>query len=403
MRTRWVKAAWMAAGGAMLAGTLAGCGHSIFTSGAPLPPGKAGPQFLYVTNNADSVVSEFTIDPKTGALNFESQTHAGSGAGAAGLVGTLKGGFLYVVNSQSSEIFGFSVNATTGVLTPTAQATVNTGAGSQPISLVLGSTSQFLYVADKANDLILQYSVNKKTGELTPLNPATVTTKPNSGSPKQTPVSITFSPLDNSVFVANQQAGTIQGYTVAKTGQLSKTQFVGSLNSQNGIPNWIEADPNNLNLYDADGSTTPPNGGAGGEVSVFQIQGGTFAKFLGAFTTGNLQGQPLALFVDPFFPFLYTANDGADNASIYSIISSGLSTAVTQGGFTSLGNVTTDTTGTLFYGLDTTDGLVFEGSINTTTGGVTSIPPGAVDTENPVNPGSKPFQAVVVQTPKSSK
>ncbi len=57
---------------------LAGCGP---TNGLPPLTGE----FLYVSNAADGVVSEFTINTSTGQLSFLSQFTAESGANLRGI------------------------------------------------------------------------------------------------------------------------------------------------------------------------------------------------------------------------------------------------------------------------------------------------------------------------------
>ena len=404
MGTRAVKAACLVVIGASLAWLVAGCGHSIQTSGGPGPTPIPGPEFVYATNNADSAISIYSADAKTGILSLvSSSTTAGSGAGAAGLTATPNGKFLYALNSQTSEIFCFSINETTGLLTPTSQGSISTGAGTQPVALTLSEGGNFLYVVDKQNDQIFQYSVNAQ-GILKPLVPPTVSVVPSDSTLHQAPVSITYSAFATAaVFVANQNSGLIVSFDVAKNGgQLSISEDIPSLGTVAGIPNWLQI--SGATLYVADGGLNSP-GGPGGQVSIFGVLGSIFPpgmSFLGAVGTGNSAGQPVGLWVDPFFPLLFTANDGADNASAYPIVATGLGTPSIQDNFTSLGNVTTDPTGIFFYGTDTSEGLIFQGSIATSTGAISPIGGGSIPTESPANPGSKPFQVIVVQTPATS-
>ncbi len=400
MRIRLVKAACLVAVGASLTWLLAGCGHSIQTSGGPSPTPIPGPEFIYASNNSDSAISIYSADPKTGILGLvSSSTTAGSGAGASGLAATPKGNFLYVLNSQTSEIFCFSINQKTGVLTPTSQGTVSTGPGTQPVELTFDDVGSFLYVVDKQNDQIFQYSVSGQ-GILKPLVPPVVSDVPGDSPIHQGPVSITFSSLGAAaVFVANQSSGKIVSFAQSKTGQLAIQFDVDSLNSAPGIPNWLQA--SGAALYIADGLQSSP-GGVGGQVGVYQIAGPIFQSFQGPFATNINTGQPLGLWVDPFFPLLFTANDGADSTSIFKIVPTGLSQASVQGNFTSLGNVTTDPTGVFFYGTNTSEGLIFQGALNTTTGAISPIGGGSIPTESPANPASNPFQVIVVQTPSTT-
>jgi hypothetical protein len=88
--------------------------------------------------------------------------------------------------------------------------------------------------------------------------------------------------------------------------------------------------------------------------------------------------------------------------SDYKIISSGLATALVLTGFTGVANVTTDETGAYFYGASPPLGQIFQGIIDNNDGSIGDIGSGFVDTETPANPGSEPFQLLVVETPNVS-
>jgi 6-phosphogluconolactonase (cycloisomerase 2 family) len=408
MQSTWNNVAGMLGGVAMLAASIAGCnGSSIQSSGGPSPAPKPGPQFLYCSNNADSQISEFEIDAKTGQLGFLEMVLATTDGttpapGAAGIVATPNSNVLYVANQKSSQIFGFLINATNGNLKPTAQGSISTGAGTQPTTMIIDPAGPFLYVVDQANDQVFQFAVAQGTGELTPLSPPTVTTKPSGGAPTQMPVSIAFSPEGQAVFVANEASGIIIVYAVNRDGTLTPTGSSDSLGAGNpGKPVWIAADLSGANLYVADDLTTPP-GGAGGQVGVFEVSGASFSKFFGPFTTGNTLGVPLSITVNPTLPFVYTGNDGANTVSDFEINSTGLATALVLTGFTGVANVTTDETGSFFYGASPTQGQIFQGLINKQDGSIANIGTGFVNTETPSNPGSNPFQIQVVETPNNS-
>jgi 6-phosphogluconolactonase (cycloisomerase 2 family) len=406
MQSKWINVAGMLGGMAMLAAAVAGCnGSSIQSSGGPTPVPKPGPQFLYCSNNEDSQVSEFLIDAKTGALGFEEMVFANGSTtpspGAAGMAATPKSSVLYVANQKTAQIFGFLINAKNGNLKPTAQGNVSTGAGTEPTTMAMNPIGgPFLYVVDQANDQIFQFAAGQGTGELTPLSPPTVSTKPSAGAPFQKSVSITFSPTGNAVFVANQNSGLIIVFGVNKNGTLTPTGTTDSLGAGNpGKPTWVQADQSSAQvLYVADDLTTAP-GGPGGQVSVFSTFGAAITKFLGAFSTGNTTGVPLSVALNSNLSFVYTGNDGANTVSDYRVNSMGLDTPLVLTGFTGVTNVTTDATGSFFYGASPTLGQIFQGLISNTDGSIKAIGSGAVNTEVPANPGSNPFQLLPVETP----
>jgi hypothetical protein len=399
MLTRRVQALCAAVGFAMMAAGLAGCGHSIFTSGAPTPPLPTGPQFLYVTNNADSLLSEYSA-ATNGVLSFIGQavvvTPDGKPAGGAtGIAGTPGGAHLYVTNAQTGQIYGYSINAVTGVLTATAQAIVDLPAGAQPVAMVIDDAGDFLYVADEALDQVYQFSIDHTSGALTALVPASVTTAPGAPpQPKQSPVSITYSSSGSSVVVANSQAGTLVSFSQnTSTGLLKQVETVASTATAPGSPIWEVAD--NSVLYSAD------NAVAGGEINVFPLSGANFGTIKGPFTTRNPFNTILGLAVNPFYPIVNSANGINDNTTLYTISPQGLTGPTLQNGFNSLGFVTYDNTGALFYGLNTAQGLVYEGTIDPATFAVDPAGNGAIDTEQPANINSIPTQGVVVETPNS--
>jgi 6-phosphogluconolactonase (cycloisomerase 2 family) len=403
MQSKWINVAGMLGGMAMLAVATAGCnGSDIQSSGGPTPVPKPGPEFLYCSNNNDSQISEFAIDAKTGALGFQEMVLANGSTspspGATGMVATPDSKFLYVANEKTAQIFGFSINEKNGNLKPTAQGSVSTGAGTQPTTMTIDPAGPWLYVIDQANDQVFQFLIGK-SGGLTPLAPPTVTTKPSPGSGPQMSVSIAFASSQVAMMVANEATGIIIVYQVNKDGTLTPTGFSDSLGAGSpGKPVWIAADTTGLTLFVADDLTTAP-GGPGGQVALFTVTGASLSKFVGAFSTGNTTGVPLSLALNPVLSFVYTGNDGANTVSDYEIISTGLATALVLTGFTGVANVTIDETGAYFYGASPSLAQIFQGLINTQDGSIKNIGSGFVNTETPTNPGSDPFQVLVVETP----
>jgi 6-phosphogluconolactonase (cycloisomerase 2 family) len=391
MGSKVLKGSLWSLGAATLVGmSLSGCGHSISVSGGPpAPPPPAGPEFVYVSNTGDDTVSLLSVDKKTGGLTNVNQTIVEVGSGLKGIAATKK--FLFAADPTTSEIFGFSINTTNGNLTPTAQGMLNTGVGTAPTAMSIPAGSNSLYVTDFANNQLLQYSFDTGTGALTAI-----------GSPVATdagPVSVAASNLGTAVFVANKTTGTITGYTRnTNNGALTPSGSIVSLGTSAGSPNWIAADLSGGLLYSADAF-----GGLGGSIVVFTISGASLT-LNGAFGTGNLAGQPLSVAINQALPFVYSANDGNDNASQYTIQSGGLSPALLIQDIPSANSVISDVLGHFVYVTDNalTDGLIFQFTLDTTTSTLSPISPGSVSTENPPNPTSNPFQIICIQEPAPS-
>jgi 6-phosphogluconolactonase (cycloisomerase 2 family) len=390
MGSKVLKGSMGALGAATLAGMiLSGCGHSISVSGGPpAPPGPTGPEFVYVSNTGDDIVSVFSVDKKTGGLSNVQDQPLEVGSGLKGIAATKK--FLFAADPTTSEIFGFAINSKSGKLTPTAQGMFNTGVGTGPTAMSIPAGSTNLYVTDPTNNQLFQFAFDKTTGAISSIGGGPVATGKG-------PVSVAASNLGTAVFVANKVTGNITGYTRdTNNGTLTPSGSIASLGATFGSPNSLATDLSGATLYNADAS-----GGPGGSIVVFSISGATLT-LNGAFGTGNVTNQPLAVAINQTRPFVYSANDGADNTSQFSIQQGGLSSAVLIPGTPSANSVTSDALGNFVYVTDSADALVFQFALDTSTNQLSAIPPGSVDTENPANPASNPFQVISIQEPAPS-
>ncbi len=81
------------------------------------PTGGTG-ALAFVTNFNDGKVSSFTRNTTTGVLKRTGQVTAGAKKGPKGVVAAPSGSFLYVANNTDDNIYEFSVNQTNGTLTP---------------------------------------------------------------------------------------------------------------------------------------------------------------------------------------------------------------------------------------------------------------------------------------------
>jgi 6-phosphogluconolactonase (cycloisomerase 2 family) len=362
-----------------------GCGHTIDVGGGPPPGPPPGPEFAYVSNSGDGVVSELKIDAKSGNPSFIDQVSTGAKT-IQGMAATP--GLLYVASPSDSQIFGFRINAKNGTLTPTAQGSVNTGSGTAPVALAISLGGSFLYAVDDVGNQVFQYSINKSDGALKAIaGPVPTGNKP---------VTLAIAPTGQSLFVGNQGDGTIFGFSIARNGALTNTGSIGSLGGTTGAPQWLSNDPaGGPDLFNADA-----DGGPGGSVVEFTIAGAKLNP-VGVFGTGNASGAPVSVAVDPVIPFVYTGNFANNNGSKFQILANGLSTATLITSLPSPSSVAVDQTGAFFFAADQTDALVFFGKIDQTTGDVTLSPGGPIDTESPPNGASAPFQILTIMTPSS--
>ncbi|MBV9572653.1 MAG: beta-propeller fold lactonase family protein [Acidobacteriales bacterium] len=128
---------------------------------------------LYAANQFTGTVSEFSIDPNSGALTLLSALDQGVGSSPSGLlaVKTSSASFLYVMNTGSNNITAFTINGD-GSLTGIDTFPAGTG----PVAAATDSGGNYLFVADKNSNQVSQYKISSTTGFLTANSPAAIST-----------------------------------------------------------------------------------------------------------------------------------------------------------------------------------------------------------------------------------
>jgi 6-phosphogluconolactonase (cycloisomerase 2 family) len=151
-------------------------------SGSPVGAGQnpffvtADPtgRFVYVPNPGSGNISAFAITPGVGSLTQTPGSPFSAGVQALGAAIDPTGHFAYVDISNPASISGYSINAATGSLTPIETAP----AGSVPGVPAVDLTGQFLYVPDVASNNVLGYAINPTTGALTQVGTIPTGTNP---------------------------------------------------------------------------------------------------------------------------------------------------------------------------------------------------------------------------------
>jgi YVTN family beta-propeller protein len=218
-------------------------------------------KFAYVANEGcDGIgyVSEYTINPTTGALASIGPPPSSPDVGTDSVTVDPFGKFAYVANSGNPWDYGtpngsismYTINSTTGALNFTG---FNPG-GCCLGSLAVDPTGKFVYAATTSG--VLMYTINSTTGALTSI-------------------------------------GTI---------------------AIGGFPNSVAVDPTGKFAYAATWSASP---GSAGNVSMFTINATTGAlTSTGTITAGI---TPLSIAMDPTGKFAYVANFGSNDVSMYTI------------------------------------------------------------------------------------
>jgi DNA-binding beta-propeller fold protein YncE len=147
---------------------------------AVTPDGKS----VYVTNvgiTGLGTISQYNVDPVTGALSPKTPATVATGTGPLRIAVTPDGRSVYVTNfgnpvgpPPGTTVSQYNVDPVTGALSPKVPATVATG--SRPQGIAVSPDGKNVYVTNIGDDTVSQYSIDALTGALSPITPATVAT-----------------------------------------------------------------------------------------------------------------------------------------------------------------------------------------------------------------------------------
>ena len=120
----------------------------------------------------NGMVSQYGIDPSTGALTALSPALVPSANGPDGLAVSPDGKSLYVTALTASVVSQYDIDPSSGALSAKTPATVPSGQG--PVGIAISPDGTSVYVADFDANAISQYAIAPSTETLSPLSPATV-------------------------------------------------------------------------------------------------------------------------------------------------------------------------------------------------------------------------------------
>lgn len=346
--------------------------------------------------------------------------------------------YAYVANGGSNEISGYAINNQTGVLSSISGSPFP--AGADPEALTIHPSGKFAYASNAGDDTISEYTIDSRTGAL-----AAISGSPLPVPPTTTPLTgfsilpVVIDPSGKLAFVGNPtvswpqsgppQPDNLDVYSIdATSGGL--TEIPGSpLSTGSDLPEIVAVNPSDTFVYIVNGdwqigadqcsisvfrinlamaSVTavagspfylPPNCrmdsatsfllGSSGMVGYFTADGSadliqwlTLDSATGAVTAGS--GEPsestsptAAPAVDPSGKFLYLANPGSSPGQQYVVYE--FSVDSTTGALTAIGNVPTgsanpvviDPAGKFLYVATTT--AVYAYTIDSSTGALTAV------------------------------
>jgi len=176
-----------------------------------------------------------------------------------------------------------------------------------------------VYLATQGNSEISSYTVALSNGALSAVGAILST--------GTTPVAITIPPSVSAMFVANTGSNDITSYSISNA-----SLTAGSTTATGGtLPVGLTTDPAGKFLFVANQASS--------NISVFSINGTALTKVPGSpFTTipvgTTFSTAPVAVVVSPSGQWLYVANQGSNDISVFSIASSGALTMVTPPPYT---------------------------------------------------------------------
>jgi 6-phosphogluconolactonase (cycloisomerase 2 family) len=290
-------------------------------SGSPTPTPTPGTGALgFVSNFADGKVASFTRKTTTGVLKRTGTIAAGMKKGPKGLAVSSGASFLYVANNADDNIYEYSVNQTNGTLTPLTTPSISNGGGSAPDEIAVNPAGTFLFVTGSKDGTVTTYAIDTSTGQLTQ-NKTKVTGLVN-------PFGIAVDSTGAFAFVADNGAGLVYSYGInTTTGALTKINSVFDLGSPGGMPGFIALDPAGTFIY-----VTDPKAG---QLAVLGVSAGTLS-FSSLVPSGTSSRMPLGIgysAVSSVGNFIFTSNQGTATMWSFPVPSPGSpSTPVEFGG-----------------------------------------------------------------------
>ena len=261
-------------------------------------------RFLYVANNGDNTVQQYTINQLTGIVTSIGTIAAGGGTW--NVVVDPTGRYVYSVNTGS--VSQYSINQSTGALSSLgADVTVGVGTGT---AIAVDPTGRFLYVGGNSAAVVL-LTINQSNGTLTAGSSYNIIS---------TPYSMVVDPTGRWFYVNTGLSGkTISQFSINQTtGALTS---IGPDVATGLLPTTIVVDPAGIYAYSINYFTT---------INIYSINQNT-----GALT--EITGSPISVsnnqqsaVIDPTGKYLYIANYTQSTVSQYKINqTTGLLTLVT--------------------------------------------------------------------------
>ncbi len=258
----------------------------------------------------------------------------GEGGGFGGTGGTFGGpgttSILYVANNGSDNVSGYSINTTSGILAPIPGSPFSNLSG--PSAMAVSSNGFFAYVTNGRTSTVAAFRVSTE-GAL--LSVPTTPSNPNPAPVEAAPGALAIAPNTKHVYVGNSGTDKVTAFNIEASGALTLIpQTAGTTNpvSVNGAdPAAIAITQNGQFLYVANSGSN--------NVTAFSIVATGLVSLItpsGANTNPISTGgtTPKSMAISPNGSFLYVANSGSHNVTVFQIGTNGLLTLVPPAGGT---------------------------------------------------------------------
>lgn len=260
-------------------------------------------RFVYVANQDTSTISQFKIDPLTGALTeVLPRTPLVTTSGAVGLspaVLTMDSGgkFLFVGNQITNDVWVFSIGSS-GALTFVSSAQL----AAPPSGLTLAVAANFLYVP--VQDFSALYVFSVSSGTLTQVG-APIVLNGGVGQPG-------IDPQAHFLYVPNPTLNTVTVLLIQQDGTLLQGP---GLFATGTTPVAVATNTTGAFVYVANF----------GSANISQFQVDTTTGALTALTTASVTTgtRPTSFVVDPTAKFIFVINEGSSSVSEFTFSTDG--------------------------------------------------------------------------------
>jgi 6-phosphogluconolactonase len=296
---------------AILLFCLAGCSNNSRSA-------TTGISYLYVTAQANTSISAYTVTQSSGALTSIGNA-LGTGSVPSAIAVTPSGTTLFVANSGSSNISGYTINSD-GTLTA---ASATTPTGTTPTALAIDSGGKFLFVANQGSSDVSVFSINGTGLTQAPGSPFTTIPSGLSYPNGTLPAAVAVSASGKFLYVANQLANFVSAFSINSPSGALSPLGVPFYDDGQTSPSGLAVTPNGGFLYVANAGANSNN------ISAYAIcdnvvnscanpnaPDGTLTRVTGSPFSAGL--APVAIAFDPGFNFAYVVDKGSNTISQYS-------------------------------------------------------------------------------------